>query len=141
MGPASQAYRIVDRWQDLGLIGRDLKRDAMGRPLILLAPDETTRALVDLYTRTDVTELPGPINSAALDSLRDRLVKSPLTLVFVQIPGREPSRLSRWWTTRIDTNPHKTQLSWLAVTDLRVARRYSLPNGRHYFLLESLNRP
>ncbi len=139
VGPASQAYRIVDRWQDLGLIGRDLKRDAMGRPLILLAPDETTRALVDLYTRTDVTALLGPINSAALDSLRDSLVKSPLTLVFVQIPGREPNRLSRWWLSRAGTPD--AQLPWLAATDLRVAQRYSLPNGRRYFLLESRNRP
>ncbi|MGO9945613.1 MAG: ArnT family glycosyltransferase, partial [Steroidobacteraceae bacterium] len=49
IGPASQVYRQVDRWQDLAKIGVAVKHDAAGGPLILLAPDETTRAMIDMY--------------------------------------------------------------------------------------------
>ena len=139
VGPASQAYRIVDRWQDLGSMGREVKRDSAGRPLILLAPDETTRAWVDLYARTDAGDLPGPINAEVLDSVRDKLAKSPLTVILVQIPGHEPSRLSRWWRSRVGTQDPVPP--WLAPGDLRILQRYSLPNGRRYALLESRNRP
>ena len=40
-GPASQAYRYVDRWQDLGALGTALKSDLGAAPLLLIAPDET----------------------------------------------------------------------------------------------------
>jgi hypothetical protein len=40
VGPASQVYRQVDRWQDLAGIGSRIAADAAGKPLILLAPDE-----------------------------------------------------------------------------------------------------
>src|SRR6202034_3096958 len=36
IGPASQVYRLVDSWQDLAKISRDVERDTAGRPLILL---------------------------------------------------------------------------------------------------------
>ncbi len=61
-GPASQLYRQVDGWQNLASIGRAIAADAAGRPLILLAPDETTRALIDMYARTSVGLVAGPLD-------------------------------------------------------------------------------
>lgn len=132
VGPASQAYRVVDQWQDLRAIGYAVQHDTKGRPLILLAPDETTRALIDLYARTEVASLPGPIGEAALGALQMRLAQAPRSLVLVQLPGRGLSRF-----TNRDQAP---ELPWLAATQLRVAQRYALPNGRRYVLLEWLNR-
>ena len=40
---------------------RAVKHDAAGGPLILLAPDETTRAMIDMYARTSVDKIPGPL--------------------------------------------------------------------------------
>ena len=51
VGPASQVYRQVDAWQNLASIARAIERDAAGKPLILFAPDETTRAMIDMYAR------------------------------------------------------------------------------------------
>ena len=38
-------------WQS---IARAVEHDAVGKPLVLFAPDETTRAMIDMYSRTDV---------------------------------------------------------------------------------------
>src|SRR5580700_7294647 len=50
--PSSQIYRQVNRWQDLASIGRTMAADTAGRPVILMTPDETTRAFIDMYART-----------------------------------------------------------------------------------------
>ena len=71
VGPASQIYGQVDAWQDLASIARAIERDAAGKPLILFAPDETTRAMIDMYARTQVGLIQGPIDAAAVDRLRD----------------------------------------------------------------------
>jgi len=70
VGPASQVYSLVDTWQDLASIARAIERDAAGKPLILFAPDETTRAIIDMYARTTVDLIPGPIDAASIDRLK-----------------------------------------------------------------------
>ena len=68
IGPASQVYRGVDAWQDLAKVGRAVERDTAGRPLILLAPDETTRAVIDMYARNSVARILGPLDASATGS-------------------------------------------------------------------------
>ena len=41
----------VDGWQNLPAIGRAVGADTAAGPLILMAPDETTRAFIDMYAR------------------------------------------------------------------------------------------
>jgi 4-amino-4-deoxy-L-arabinose transferase-like glycosyltransferase len=144
IGPCSQIYRRVDAWQDLGSIGRAIGRDAGGRPMILFAPDETTRAFIDMYTRTTVGLIPGPVTAQSAERLRDRLVSDPQTLVVAQLPGRNVSRTFREWAGRLGLGERFGSVpmaddaelpAWATQLQLRIARRYALPNGRRYVLL------
>jgi 4-amino-4-deoxy-L-arabinose transferase-like glycosyltransferase len=143
-GPASQAYRQVDSWQDLASIARAIEHDAAGKPLILFAPDETTRAMIDMYARTTLRLIPGPIDAAAIDRLRAAAGAAPQSRVVVLLPGREgvARRLARRFGPA-PTGP-ATELDapsappWAAAAQLRLATSYSLPNGRRYALLEPL---
>lgn len=151
VGPASQVYARVDTWQDLASIARAIERDAAGRPLILFAPDETTRAMIDMYARTTVELIPGPIDAAAIDRLRADADAAPRSLIVVQLPGRASvaaQRLTHYFRVRpnVGLRPSaaaqppddESQLPWLHAARLRPAKSYSLPNGRRYALLESL---
>jgi 4-amino-4-deoxy-L-arabinose transferase len=131
VGPASQLYARVDAWQDLASIARAVERDAAGKPLILFAPDETTRAIIDMYSRTDVALIPGPIDATAIGRLGAGALAAPQSLILAQEPGRAGSI-----TQRSDAEPG---LPWREAAGLRVVRSYALPNGRRYALLE-LNR-
>jgi 4-amino-4-deoxy-L-arabinose transferase-like glycosyltransferase len=137
--PAAALYRSVDAWQDLASIGRAVRADAAGRPLILMAPDETTRAFIDMFTRPDVELVPGPADAAAIARLRERLASLPTALVVAQLPGRELVGSLRRLAERF---PHATarepegEPGWILAARLRVLHRYALPNGRRYALLE-----
>jgi 4-amino-4-deoxy-L-arabinose transferase-like glycosyltransferase len=141
VGPASQIYGRVDAWQDLASIARSIEHDAADKPLILFAPDETTRAMIDLYARTQVGLIPGPIDSGAIERLRAAVNAAPQSLVVVQLPGRTPlrGRLNAW-ALRLNPSPQagaaESALSWLPAAGLRLLMSYSLPNGRRYALLE-----
>ena len=128
VGPASQLYPRVDAWQDLESIARAVERDAAGRPLILFAPDETTRAIIDMYSRTTVALIPGPIAATAIGRLRADVLAAPQSLILVQVPGHAASL-----TPHSDPEP---ALPWREAAGLRVLRNYALPNGRRYALLE-----
>jgi 4-amino-4-deoxy-L-arabinose transferase-like glycosyltransferase len=143
-GPASQVYARVDTWQDLASIARAMEHDTAGRPMILLAPDETTRAIIDMYARTDVDLIPGPIDSAAISRLETEVRAAPQSLVVAQLPGRPTrggQRLARYFELRSSAPERpaqiESQLPWLSETSLTMAKSYSLPNGRSYALLES----
>jgi 4-amino-4-deoxy-L-arabinose transferase-like glycosyltransferase len=133
VAPASQLYARVDQWQDLGSIARAVEHDAAGRPLILFAPDETTRAIIDMYARTRAAMIPGPIDAAAVDRLRADALAAPQSLVLVQVPGHPFSI-----TQRPDGEPG---LPWREAAGLKVAQYYALPHGRRYALLEVTLQP
>jgi 4-amino-4-deoxy-L-arabinose transferase-like glycosyltransferase len=154
--PASQIYARVDAWQNLGALGRALRADVGTRPLILFAPDETTRAWVDMFTRSDAIRVAGPGDAAGLDALRSAAALRPGAWVLVQLPGREIApdveRLARRWNLehrlehrlddRLDDRadgPGGTAAApgWAADLGMRLVKRYSLPNGRRYAVLES----
>jgi 4-amino-4-deoxy-L-arabinose transferase-like glycosyltransferase len=146
VGPASQIYRSVDTWQDLASIGRAVGRDAADRPMILFAPDETTRAFVDLYAGTAVDLIPGPITPLSGGRLRADLAGAPRSVVLTLLPGRNESRTVREIKDRLGLNPRTTTRpgpdpipDWAFDAKLRIAHLYALPNGRRYALLESDN--
>lgn len=146
VGPASQVYSQVDTWQDLASIARSVGSDSQGRPLILFAPDETTRAMIDMYARTTVNLIPGPIDAAAIDRLRAAAQSAPGSLIVVQLPGRArlggaanspAQRLAAHLGLQHGASPPPGDSPpWADAAQWRVAKRYSLPNGRRYALLE-----
>ena len=132
-GPVWQLYTPVDTWQDLSIISRDIQRDAKAGPLLLLAPDETTRAMIDMYVRPTVERIDGPINAEALQKAKQFIAHSPGSLVLVQVPGRAThvSDILRGEIPR----PMEEALPWLTDAHLKMAGSYSLPHGRRYALL------
>jgi 4-amino-4-deoxy-L-arabinose transferase-like glycosyltransferase len=143
VGPASQLYTQVDAWQDLASIGRAIEHDAQDKPLILFAPDETTRAMIDMYARTTVGVITGPIDAAAINHLRTVIVSAPQSRVVVQLPGRAnliAQRVASYLGLRRSSPAQpadgESEPPWAGAARLRIARSYSLPNGRRYALLE-----
>lgn len=137
--PAWPLYHEVDAWQDLRRVAQAIESDARGRPLILMAPDETTEAVIDMYARTDAGRIPGPLDAAALAALRARLAREPDALVVTLLPGRELVGAWRRIAERFDPRvlEHEPP-DWIAASALRVVHRYELPNGRRYALLETV---
>jgi 4-amino-4-deoxy-L-arabinose transferase-like glycosyltransferase len=160
VGPASQVYARVDAWQDLESLARSMEKDAAGRPLILFVPDETTRAIIDMYARTAVTLIPGPVDDGAILRVRAALQAAPQSLVVAQIPARTRN-LAHELAQRFghpqnapappsgtgqpppgtEQSTLAMQLPWAAAARLRMVGAYSLPNGRSYALLELRSKP
>jgi 4-amino-4-deoxy-L-arabinose transferase-like glycosyltransferase len=143
VGPASQVYAQVDTWQDLASIARAMERDSAGKPMILFAPDETTRAMMDMYARTTVDLIPGPIEPGSIERLRAEADIAPRSLIVVQLPKRTSGVAQRLAETlgkrqgsAAQTPDGEPELPWLGSARLRVAKSYELPNGRRYALLE-----
>jgi 4-amino-4-deoxy-L-arabinose transferase len=130
IGPASQVYTQVDRWQDLGKISREIAADTVGKPLILLAPDETTRAMIDLYARQSVDRIAGPLDAAGIGRIHALAAAAPDSRFLVLLPGQSPRLPWRRRAPEMSAPP-----AW-AEAGLRIAKHYALPNGRRYALLE-----
>ncbi len=143
-GPASQIYGRVDTWQNLAVIGRAMEQDGTHRPMILFAADETTRAFIDMYARSSVTFLAGPVSPAAVARLRQALAREPRSVVVAQSPTRDAGRAFRKLAALLrqrQSGPVSDGIDppppWASAAGLRVFRRYALPNGRRYALLET----
>ena len=147
VGPASQIYGRVDTWQDLAAIGRQLRQDAAGHDIILFAPDETTRAFIDMYTRTTVTLIPAPATAQSATLLQNALLAHPHSVVIAQLAGRsETPTLRALKATFASGHPSPaqspaldTEPSWAAQSALHSVRLYALPNGRRYAAFEPAN--
>ena len=141
IGPASQIYAQVDTWQDLPRIARAVQHDAGSRPLILFAPDETTRAIIDLYARTEVRLIPAPVDSVATARLKAALAAAPQSVIAALLPGRADGiaqRLTSRFRSHLPaTNGAEALPAWATTAQLQVLQRYSLPNGRRYAVFES----
>jgi 4-amino-4-deoxy-L-arabinose transferase-like glycosyltransferase len=117
-GPLLAIYGEVNDWQDLPSIARALAADADSKPLTLLHPDETTRAIIDMYTRDAV-----PVVAEAGQTPAG-------SLLIEQLPGRAPPR-SALIARMVHTKAERP--SELPGT---VIREYHLPNGRRYALID-----
>jgi 4-amino-4-deoxy-L-arabinose transferase-like glycosyltransferase len=139
--PAAAVYRVVDGWQDLPAIGRAIGTDSAGEPLILAAPDETTRAFIDMYARTDVELIGSPMDERAIVRLKELTAARPHAFVVAQWPGRETTpamqRLAHALGIKIDSFPRdRAEPAWAAAAGLAPVHLYALPNGRRYALLQ-----
>jgi len=140
IAPAWSAYSQIDRWQNLAQLGSQIKADILGRPLILMAPDETTRALVDLYVGTRILLVPEADVRGRMRALAQITAQNPASRVLIQIEGREYSPLISTLAGALKRKENSGatawEPAWLEVAHLRIAKRYALPNGRRYALLE-----
>jgi 4-amino-4-deoxy-L-arabinose transferase-like glycosyltransferase len=137
VGPAAEAYSVVDQWQDLAGLGEELRAELKLAPLVLMAPDETTRAWVDMYVRPAVIRIPGPIDSRSLEQLQALLVQTPGSRVLAELPGRAWD--SRWRQVAADLGHTNVAVlpaapPWMS-SGLELVGTYALPNGRRYALL------
>jgi len=85
--------------------------------------------------------IPGPVDAAAVDRLKADLRTAPQSLIVVQLPGRAGSIAQRYGLGprrggEAQRSDGQSELPWLRAAGLRVAKKYSLPNGRRYALLE-----
>jgi hypothetical protein len=135
--PAAVLYGRVDAWQDLASIGRAIGDDSAGRPLVLMTPDETTRAMIDMYARREVELVRAPMDTTSVTQLKQKLAGEPRALVVVQLSGREMTDTYRRIAASfgITTASLEQAPQWAPEVGLGVAHRYSLPNGRRYALL------
>jgi 4-amino-4-deoxy-L-arabinose transferase-like glycosyltransferase len=129
--PASQIYRQVDTWQDLARVSRAIGNKIQGRQLVLLAPDETTRAMIDMYTSRSVERISGPLDAASIERVRAAAAAAPDNFFLALLPKQSPLQLP--WRRR---PPEPDFPEWIGAANLKLAEDYSLPNGRRYALLE-----
>lgn len=137
-GPASQAYRYVERWQDLEAMGRELKADIASAPLLLIAPDETTRAWVDQYVSTEVERAPAPAGDSDAQQLTAWLRSGGERRALLQLEGRALSPLLTRLVVKLGNSnmpAPRAAPPWIGAAHLRIVRLYALPNGRRYALL------
>lgn len=139
--PAAAIYRAVDGWQNLPAIGRAVSADSAAGPLILMAPDETTRAFIDMYARTDANLIEGPMDDRAIARLRELIAARPHAFVIAQWPGRDTTpavqRIAHTFGITLDSSSlGRPEPDWPAAAALEVVRLYALPNGRRYALLQ-----
>jgi 4-amino-4-deoxy-L-arabinose transferase len=130
-GPASQLYKRVDRWQDLAKISRAVQLDTASRPLVLLAPDETTRAIIDMYARTSAARVDGPIDAAWIDRVRSITKAAPDSFFLALLPSQSPQLP---WRSKPQAAIAPV---WFEAANLQWIESYALPNGRRYALLVS----
>ena len=134
LGPVAAIYSQVNRWQNLEGIAREVRRDTAGSPLLLLAPDETTRAIVDMYVSTSVSMLDGPLDETQLDRASRTSAQSG-AFILALLPGRGPPQ-SPWLARHLPAAKNALP-AWANFPGLRSLKEYVLPNGRRYAVLRS----
>jgi 4-amino-4-deoxy-L-arabinose transferase-like glycosyltransferase len=129
------AFPVIDRWQDLGTLARLIRQDTHSQPLALLAPDETTLAVIDhefMGSGFRVLESAAPAGVQAWFAAQGSKAR-----VLVLLPGHAPGDVSRWlarWHPLPE--PGDGAAATLITADVaRLIRRYELPQGRRYALL------
>ena len=124
-------FPVIDRWQDISSVVRQIDRDTQDRSLALFGPDETTIALVDLYA---------PLHRGRWHI---HTPGSDLEAVLVLIPGHASGPLSDMlhaWGFKgpkpplaPEATPILKQLA--ADPGLVLERVYEVPHGRRYAVL------
>jgi 4-amino-4-deoxy-L-arabinose transferase-like glycosyltransferase len=137
------AMPMVDRWQNLPALARQIHSDTRDHPLALLEPDETTIAILDHGLSTRFSILTSASDSPASGSDPQRLVTAwfiahgPEARVLVLLPGHAGGKLSDWLQRFHTIVPPGDGVAGRLVASggARLVARYELPQGRRYALL------
>ena len=127
---------VIDRWQDLPRLAREIHFDTRQQPLALLDPDETTIALLDHGLATPFTILnSGERPGATVRGWFNAHGRDARVLVI--LPGHAPGPLSAWLggpgASGLKDGGIPAQLVSEGAAVL--AHTYQLPQGRRYALL------
>ncbi|HEX2584620.1 MAG TPA: glycosyltransferase family 39 protein [Steroidobacteraceae bacterium] len=130
------ATPVVNQWQDLGQIARQVKRDAGTQPLAMLRPDETTIAMLSYHADIHITELKS-LNETPAQQLQNWFKEHPRSHVLVLLPGRAPGAITHWLER---FKPQRLPGDGIAGELMEqgaatVVAKYELPMGRRYALL------
>jgi 4-amino-4-deoxy-L-arabinose transferase-like glycosyltransferase len=130
-------FPVIDRWQDLPTLARNIHDDARGGPLALLDPDETTIAMLDHRLRTQFVQLDTQSDSSVNVVSGWLRSQGRHAHVLVKLPGRTPGDVKRL-LDRIHPTPAPDDgvAATLASSGVAtVVHRYELAEGRRYALL------
>jgi len=130
-------FPVIDRWQDLPSLARNIHEDSRSGPLALLDPDETTIAMLDHRFRTQFVVLNTDTDSAANVVSGWLRSQGRRAHVLVKLPGRTPGDVKRL-LDRIHPTPVPDDGVVVTLASSGVAtvvHRYELPEGRRYALL------
>jgi 4-amino-4-deoxy-L-arabinose transferase-like glycosyltransferase len=130
-------FPVIDRWQDLPLLARNIHEDSRAGPLALLDPDETTIAILDHKFRTQFVTL-NTDNGTAANLVSGWLrTQGHQAHVLVKMPGRAPGDVKRVLDRIHPTAAPDDGVAGLLASSgvATIVRRYELPEGRRYALL------
>jgi 4-amino-4-deoxy-L-arabinose transferase-like glycosyltransferase len=130
-------FPVIDRWQDLPTLARNIHEDTRGGSLALLDPDETTIAMLDHRFRTQFVVLNTQSDSAVNVVSGWLRAQGRQAHVLVKLPGRTPGDVKRL-LDRVHPTPAPGDgvVAILASSGVAtVVHRYELPEGRRYALL------
>jgi 4-amino-4-deoxy-L-arabinose transferase-like glycosyltransferase len=122
IGPVAQIYDRVDGWQNLASIAHAVQHESAGGRLALFKPDETTRAVIDMFGRTSA-EVVDEQSAASV----------PGRFVLYLLPGRGPPRTA-FIAQLLKYKRPATVI--VGSPGMSVVKAYELPNGRRYALLK-----
>jgi 4-amino-4-deoxy-L-arabinose transferase-like glycosyltransferase len=131
----------IDAWQDLPRVAAQISRDVGPRPLGLLAPDETTIAMMDHRLGRDVVVTPaGPdLSSLATAAGGWFVTHGPQSRLLVKLPGSAPGDVTRWIAAHTGRRLWSDDDGTAALLERarvgRIVKRYALPQGRRFALL------
>ncbi len=134
---AVTAFPTVDEWQDLPRIAAAIHRDAQGKPLSVLNPDETTIAMLDdrLLTPFSILTAQGTnTEQVVADWFRSH---GRSALVLVNLPGHAPGPVTQLMSRIRPVKPPGDGIVGVLTAKgvASVVQRYELPQGRRYALL------
>jgi len=128
------AFPLIDRGQDLARLARQVHADTREQPLALLAPDETTLAIMDHGYHGSLSVLTGTDARAVRGWFAAR---GGAARVLVLLPGHASGPLTPWLAPWRHSSPPNDGLAGelIARREARLVARYELPHGRRYALL------
>lgn len=129
LGLAAAYFPAINREQDLRPMTSALRQDLQGRSLALLAPDETTIAVVDMAGIPSRTLNSTAAETATVEAGECVLGMTKLTL------GPLSDFMHRLGSKTRNPRDAIDLQAFSAAHGLHIEREYIVPDGRHYVLL------
>jgi 4-amino-4-deoxy-L-arabinose transferase-like glycosyltransferase len=134
---ALATFPAIDRWHDLGQLAERINADSAHRELALLAPDETTIAMLDDGLRTPFTILSTEGNTPERVVADWFSTHGSAARVLILLPGHASGELTRL-LDRIHAGKTPDDGTAGTLESAGIAsleHRYEVPQGRRYALL------
>jgi 4-amino-4-deoxy-L-arabinose transferase-like glycosyltransferase len=138
---AAALMPIIDQWQNLRPLAAMIKQDVANRSLALMAPDETTIAMMDYQLRTPFTIIGDGGQDPIVTAKQWLNTQGTQGLVLIKLPGRGTGKVNELlYRMGKHKKPANNDLL-LALEQAKAAQRvkiYELPQGRRYALVGAI---